>query len=193
STKQRGDRKGMGLGLTICHSVIQKHGGAITVASKEGVGTTFDIYLPISGKELQEEKAPGVGEVLPGKGRILVMDDEEMVRDVVGEMLQLLGYEVAFAGDGQGAVELYRRAREHGEPFDIVILDLTVRGGMGGNEAIKRLLEIDPNVKTIVSSGFSNNPILLEFEQYGFKGALTKPYRIGELSKTLSKIIGRVP
>ena len=175
STKQRGDQKGMGLGLTICHTVIQKHGGAIAVESEVGVGTTFHIHLPASRKLLGEEKA-SVPASLPRHGRILVMDDEEGVRKLVGRSLQRMGHEVELVEDGQRAVEVYGSAKGQGRPFDAVILDLTVRGGVGGQEAIQALLKIDPAVKAIVMSGYANDPVVLEPERHGFKGVLAKPF-----------------
>jgi two-component system, cell cycle sensor histidine kinase and response regulator CckA len=182
STRQRGPQKGMGLGLTICHSIIKKHNGAITVDSRVGEGSTFHIYLPASPEKTQE--------ILPATGRILVMDDEEMMRNLIEAILLSLGYEVELAQNGEEAVALYQRARKLGRPIDGVILDLTVPGGMGGLETIKALLAIDPRVKAMVCSGYSNEPALLNHEEYGFKGALSKPYRISELQEALSKVIG---
>ena len=115
------------------------------------------------------------------------MDDKETVRNVAGQMLQHIGYkDVEFAVDGAEAIRLYKKAKESGNPFDVVILDLTIPGGMGGKEAIKKLLEIDPGVKAIVSSGYSSDPIMSEFKQYGFSGVIPKPYTIDELAKALA-------
>lgn len=138
-------------------------------------------------KKVEDEKS------LTGKGRILIMDDEDAVRKVAGLMLKNIGYEVEFARDGVEAIEFYKKARESGKPFDVAIIDLTVPGGMGGKEAVKKLLEIDPNVKTIVSSGYSNDPIMSEFKQYGFKGVIAKPYLIEELSEIVSRVTGMLP
>jgi PAS domain S-box-containing protein len=189
STKQRGDQKGMGLGLTICHTVIQKHGGAIAVESKEGVGTAFHIYLPASRMSIGKRIA-SVPKALPRPGRILVMDDEEGVRDIVEMTLQQMGHEVVLVEDGQIAVEVYGRARRLGHPFDAVILDLTVRGGMGGMEAFQALLQMDPNVKAIVMSGYANDPAILEPERCGIKCALVKPFDFQELRETVSRVMG---
>jgi len=185
STKQAGS----GLGLATSYSIVQKHNGHITVESQVGVGTTFHIYLPASPEgvlieERKEEKKPIMGE-----GRILVMDDEEHVRDVAFDMLDNIGYEATTAVDGAEAVEMYRQAMESGNPFDAVIVDLTVPGGMGGEEAIQKLIEIDPEAKAIVSSGYSINPILANFAEYGFKGVIAKPYKTRELSEVLHKVI----
>ncbi len=191
STKRRGNLKGMGLGLTICHAIIQKHDGAITVESQVGVGTTFHLYLPASQKLVGKEKAV-VSKVLPRHGRILVMDDEEWVRAVVGETLQEMGYEVELAADGQKAIEVYAQAKDRGRPFDAVLLDLTVRAGLGGQEAIQALLQMDPAAKAIVMSGYSDDPVVLEHERHGFKAALEKPFDIGRLKEVVSLVMGSV-
>lgn len=186
TTKQSGS----GLGLSTAYSIIKRHDGYITVESQVGVGTTFYIYLPASDKriEIEEEK---IDKLLKGKGRVLLMDDEEMVLEVVGDMLKYLGYEVAFARNGNEAIEFYKRAKAAGHPFDVVIMDLTIAGGMGGKEAIKKLIEIDPEVKAIVSSGYANDPIMVDFKKYGFSGVIAKPYKIKDLSKTLQKVMGK--
>lgn len=117
------------------------------------------------------------------------MDDEPAVRAVAGEMLSLLGYEVGSAEDGSEAIARYREAAAAGAPFDLVIMDLTVPGKMGGSEAIRRLLEIDPQVKAVVSSGYSNDPIMSDYSRYGFKGVIAKPYQLEQLSKTVHDVI----
>ena len=127
---------------------------------------------------------------LRGKGRILVMDDEEVVRDVAGAMLRFLGYEVGFAEDGSEAIARYLEAKEAGRPFDLMIVDLTIPGKLGGREAVQKLLEIDPQVKAIVSSGYSIDPIMADYPRYGFKGVIAKPYKMEELSKTVLKVMG---
>ena len=121
--------------------------------------------------------------------RILVVDDEEVIREVTRELLTLLGYEVACAGDGAQAIELYREALKCERTFDALIMDLTIPGGMGGKAAIQKLLEIDPDVKAIVSSGYSNDQIMSDYERYGFKGVVPKPYDINQLSRVLREII----
>ena len=186
TTKQSGS----GLGLSTAYSIIKRHDGYITVESQVGVGTTFYIYLPASDKriEIEEEK---VDKLLKGKGRILLMDDKEIVLEVMGNMLKYLGYEVAFARNGNEAIGFYKRAKAAGHPFDVVIMDLTIAGGMGGKEAIKKLIEIDPEVKAIVSSGYANDPIMVDFKKYGFSGVIAKPYKIKDLSKTLQKVMGK--
>ena len=188
STKQRGGQKGMGLGLTICHSVVQKHGGAITVDSKTGEGTAIQIYLPALRKGMKEE--PAGPDIIKGPGRILVMDDAEIKRNLIRAMLTQLGYEVELVEDGKKAVECYRQAKAQEQPFDVVILDSTVQGGMGGVKTIRELVQIDPTVRAIVLSSYDNDPVIQNYEQYGFRGALLKPFLINDLSEVLSRIIG---
>jgi two-component system, cell cycle sensor histidine kinase and response regulator CckA len=188
STKERGNQKGMGLGLTICHTVIQRHEGAIDVESKLGLGTTFHIHLPAASHLPEREVTPEPKQPAP-KGRILVMDDEEAVRKLVALSLWGMGHAVELAEDGRRAIEVYEKARSRGHPFDVVILDLTVRDGMGGREAIQALLKLDPAVKAMVMSGYADDPAVLEPELYGFKGVLTKPFNIEELQQTLARIM----
>jgi PAS domain S-box-containing protein len=180
--------KGSGLGLTVAYSIIDKHNGRLTVESDIGHGTTFTIYLPASEKPAieaaDEEKS-----LFNGKGRILVMDDEKIIRDLAVQMLGKIGYEVSVAIDGDQAIEMYRQAQKTGKPFDIVIMDLTVPGGMGGKEAIRKLKKLDPNIKALVSSGYSNDPIMSNFRDYGFEGVVKKPYRIQDMSNALQSVI----
>jgi CheY-like chemotaxis protein len=119
----------------------------------------------------------------------LIMEDEEIIRDVTGEMLSHYGYEVAFARDGTEAVALYSQAQTSGTPFDAIIMDLTIPGGMGGKETVKKILEIDPHAKAIVASGYANDPIVVEFRQYGFCDRIVKPYKSEELHETLHRLI----
>jgi PAS domain S-box-containing protein len=176
--------KGSGLGLSICYSIIQKHQGHIGVESLLGIGTTFIVYLPAVQTQRKESEQTEKPVVMNGKGKILVMDDEETIRSVVGDILQYLGYTVDFASNGDEAVDLYSS-----QSYDAVILDLTIPGGMGGKEAIKHLREIDPAIKAIVSSGYSNDPIMSDYAAYGFKGVIVKPYTIHEISNVLKGVM----
>jgi CheY-like chemotaxis protein len=119
------------------------------------------------------------------------MDDEEFIREIAAELLSHLGYEVDLAVEGKEAIDLYKKAMDGGKPYDVVIMDLTIPGGMGGKEAIVELKEIDPHVKAIVSSGYANDPILADHKKYGFIGMVPKPYKIEELSKALHESIDR--
>lgn len=184
TTKQRGS----GLGLATSYSIINNHDGCITVDSELGVGTTFYIYLPACEKEVVTKEEERV-KTLEGKGRILLMDDDESILEVTSEVLVYLGYEVEVARDGNEALDLYVKAKECKTPFDVVIIDLTIRGKMGGTETIHRLLRIDPKVKAIVSSGYSDDPIMANYKKYGFCGVVTKPYTIEELSEALCKVL----
>ncbi|CAB1068222.1 Sensory box histidine kinase/response regulator [Olavius algarvensis Delta 1 endosymbiont] len=192
STKDLGEQKGTGLGLSICHSIIKKHGGGVSLESQIDAGTTFNIYLPATrskpaGKTVPLEKA--CNEPIYGVGKILVMDDDRGIRELAGEILEHLGYQVDFAGDGAEAVAAYQAALQSSDPFDAVILDLTVRGGMGGKEAIQELMTLDPGVKGIVSSGYSEDPGLTDFEKHGFRGVVAKPYTLEELGEKLSGVL----
>ena len=186
TTKQ----KGSGLGLATAYSIVKRHDGLVTVESKLGVGTTFNIYLPATAKKVvlrSEDKSFPVF----GIGKILIMDDEEIVRKVAGEMLSYLGYRVEFAAEGREAIEQYKKARDTGNPYNLLIMDLTIPGGMGGMEALKELLKIDTDVRAVVTSGYSNNPIISEYKRYGFKGFITKPYNVIDLSKIIHGIINK--
>ncbi|MFH1076083.1 MAG: PAS domain S-box protein [Pseudomonadota bacterium] len=178
-----------GLGLATAYSIIKKHKGYITLESEPDSGTTFYIYLPASEKEPLQAARPELKKSdIKGKKHILLMDDEEIVRDVAGEMLLHLGHIVEFAKEGSEAVELYKTAKESGYPFDLVIMDLTVKNGMDGKEAMKKIIEIDPNAKAIVSSGYSNDPIMAEHKKYGFSAVIPKPYTINQLQEALERI-----
>lgn len=179
---------GSGLGLSAAFSIIKKHGGVITVDSRLGEGSTFHFFLPAAdGVAAEIEGEPAA----PGreKGKILVMDDEEIIREISGEILAHLGYRAEFCTDGAEAIEKYKEARESGEPFDLILMDLTIPGGMGGKDAMKRILEIDPDAKGIVSSGYSSDPILARYDQYGFRGVMTKPYDMEEMERTLRRVM----
>ncbi|MEW6601103.1 MAG: ATP-binding protein [Nitrospirota bacterium] len=179
---------GRGLGLTTTYSIINKHGGHISADSEVGEGTTFTILLPASDKQV-EEKAIVQAVPQTGGGKVLIMDDEEMIKESVQQLLTHQGYEVQCVSNGYEAVEMYKKALESVKPFDAVVLDLTVRGGMGGKEAIKKLLEIDPGIKAIVASGYSHDPVLANFREYGFCGVYAKKEKPEELLRTLHRAI----
>ena len=180
--------KGSGLGLATSYSIVKNHGGLITVESELGAGAVFHVYLPASE---QGEKPPEIFEEKPltGKGRILFMDDEDLIRDLAYEILSLLGYEVVLARNGEEAIVSYKEALKSSTPFDAVIMDLTVPGGIGGYEAMTILRKIDPNVRAIVSSGYSTDPIMADYKKYGFKGIVPKPYTVKDLGEILHKVI----
>jgi CheY-like chemotaxis protein len=184
TTKQ----KGSGLGLSTTYSIIKNHGGHLAVESELGIGTTFHIYLPAAAGAGTSPKAEEE-RFVPRRGRILVMDDEEAVRDVTRGMLESFGYSVTLARDGAEAVAIYEQAMASGEPLDSVLMDLTIPGGMGGQEAIKKLLEIDPGVKAIVCSGYSNDLVMSSYRNYGFRGVIRKPYSLKQLSDTISDVL----
>jgi two-component system, cell cycle sensor histidine kinase and response regulator CckA len=179
---------GHGLGLSITHSIIQKHGGHIAVHSEQNVGTTFEFYLPAL-QEIAPTTTEQSQELARGTGRILLMDDDEMTQIAVKAMLEALGYEVEVVYDGAAALQAYQAARETTRPFDGVIMDLTIPGGMGGQEAVGKLHEMDPKARVIVSSGYANDPILTQFSEYGFAGKVRKPVNIQELAETVKRVL----
>ncbi len=185
-------KDGSGLGLAVCYSVVKQHEGALTVESTPGVGTTFFIHLPASeGVQSQvprSEAIPVAAEGSPSR-RVLVMDDEEMVRKVAMEVLGSIGYETEGACDGVGAIEAYSRAIREGNAFDVVLMDLTIPGGMGGKEAVLKVLEINPAARVVVSSGYSNDPVMADYRSFGFCGVIAKPYRIRDLRELLDRVV----
>ncbi len=186
TTKQTG----AGLGLATAYSIMRNHNGLIDVESHVGAGTTFYLYLPALEGQVESKKEPHIACLLEtGKGKILVMDDDPIIRQTVGDMLKHLGYDVAFAEEGQDAIDIYKKALESGCRLDAVIMDLTVPGGMGGKEAIGKLLEIDPGVRAIVSSGYSNDPVMANHTKYGFAGVVAKPCRLKSLGEVIKKVI----
>jgi len=178
---------GTGLGLATSYSIIKKHGGLLAVKSKVGVGTMFYFFLPAADTKSLPRQATLI-EPLKGQGRVLIMDDEEMIREVAGEIVRQLGYDVSLAKDGMEAVEIYKSALREGRRFDAVILDLTVAGGMGGTETLVKLSKIDPDVKAIVSSGYSGDSIMSDYGAHGFQAVLPKPYNPKQLSQVLARV-----
>ena len=185
STKQEGS----GLGLAITHSIVVKHGGHISVKSEPGVGTTVTTYLPASDQKRSIETNRENIARPKKKAKILVMDDDEMVRDVAQGMLTRLGHEVVLANDGQEAIQLFEDAKESAEPIDCVVMDLTIPGGMGGKEAVQAILSIAPEAKVVISSGYSNDPIMASYREYGFSGAVVKPYKLKDLARIVEKVL----
>jgi CheY-like chemotaxis protein len=179
---------GSGLGLAAAYAIVSKHDGYMTAESQVGTGTTFFIYLPASQHHMPARRVtqdtPSVGNT-----RILVMDDEEIIRDLLYEILTSLEYEVVCAQDGAEAIALYEDALTSGRPFRAVILDITVPGGMGGKEAMAYLRAIDPHVRALVSSGYANDPIMAHFAEHGFSGVVTKPYTVQRLQDALLRIL----
>ena len=185
TTKQ----KGSGLGLAITHSIIKKHDGYITVDSELGLGATFTIFLPASEGGQANSQKKAVTPLATTQGKVMIMDDEGMVREIVAKMLSISGYEVIAAKDGDEALKLYQKAKDDGLPIDLIIMDLTIPGGMGGKDAVGKVLQIDPQAKVIVSSGYSNDPVMADFSEYGFLGALVKPFQIQELKGIVSEVM----
>jgi len=181
--------EGSGLGLATCYSILRRHDGHVTAESRPGTGSTFSIYLPATGKPAPAVDPAPAEAPTPGEGRILIMDDEDSIRLATGEWLTIKGYEVAEARDGAEALRLHQEAAAAGRPFDVVILDLTVRAGMGGAETMAKLLERDPEVKCIVASGYSNDAAMADFARYGFSAAVAKPFRLADLTAVVKRLM----
>lgn len=187
STKQEGS----GLGLAVTHSIINKHDGHIFVRSKSGEGTTFTIYLPASAEQISSdsgEEAQKPAKTV--KGTILVMDDEQMIQDLAKQMLSRFGHEVLQAKDGREAIAIFKEHHHSDNPVDVIIMDLTIPGGMGGKEAIEEILKIDPDAKAIVSSGYSYDPVMANYRQHGFKASIGKPFEMAQLKETVNSVLG---
>ena len=180
---------GHGLGLATVFSIIKRHQGHIEVGSKVGHGTTFTFWLPAAKVPQSKASAPRAFAGGEHKGRVLFMDDEEPILKMAERLMKRMGFEVTTVMDGQAAVEKYRAAKEQGVPFDVVIMDLTIPGGMGGKEAIGVLRKYDPGVKAIVSSGYSSDLAMSDFKKHGFRGMVAKPYDISELAGVIKKVI----
>jgi signal transduction histidine kinase/DNA-binding response OmpR family regulator len=181
--------KGRGLGLATSYSIVQNHGGMIDVKSVLDKGTTLFIYLPAVETKQEIEETALIPPTSGRKGRILVMDDEKFIRETAKDAITALGHDVDLAENGEAAIEKYRAGIEVGKPFDVVILDLTIRGGMGGRETIQRLKKIDPSVRAIVSSGYSDDDVIANYKNYGFQERLVKPYKLAVLRDTLNALL----
>ncbi len=181
---------GRGLGLATSYSIIQQHDGHIAFESQEGVGATFDIFLPAT----ETRARPTAGEREPAstkQGRVLIMDDEEAVRETALGLLNSMGFQARAARDGREMLTLYGKMKDAGMPFDLVIMDLTIPGGMGGAEAIQELLKLDPHARALVSSGYANAPVMADYTRHGFVGVVAKPYRVEELERALTAALER--
>jgi len=179
---------GSGLGLATTYSIVNRHGGRVEVESQVGKGTTFRICLPASRAKPAKAPAARTPTSLP-PARLLLMDDDDNLRRVSADLLRRLGLEVETAADGTAALERWIEARNAGRPFAAAILDLTVAGGMGGEECLRRLHAVDPGAKAVVSSGYSNDPVMAAWKTHGFAGAVAKPYRVGELLEVLDQLL----
>jgi len=190
STKSQGFQNGMGLGLASSYSIIQKHNGYIKVESTPGYGSTFHIYFPVNEQydenKIIEEAKQDDNEYM--KKRILFMDDDKMVRRMTKSMIEYLGFKITTAKDGRDAVHLYKESLKEKKPYDLLILDLIVKNGMGGKEAMEKIFEMDKNVKAYISTGYHNDPAINNYKEYGFINVLMKPYTLNELRETLSTI-----
>nr|MDA3832613.1 hybrid sensor histidine kinase/response regulator [Spirochaetales bacterium] len=178
---------GSGLGLAITHSIIHKHGGIILADSPPGHGALFIIYLKASRHDQVEQEQETIPVSVQGKGTIMVMDDDAMIRDVSLGLLSRLGYSVILAEDGKEAIRLYQS--DDVEKIDVIIMDLTIPGGMGGKDAVQEILKLNPLAKVIVSSGYSNDPIMANYAEYGFCAALDKPYQLQNLITVLERVL----
>jgi PAS domain S-box-containing protein len=180
---------GNGLGLSTSYSIIRKHDGYITLKSEPGEGTTFYIYLPASDKQARASIKHAHIQESGFSGRVLLMDDEDIIRKTATEMLNFFGLEVDSAVEGDEAYEMFVNAIESGRPYNLVIMDLTIPGGVGGRDAVKKFCDVDPHIKIIVSSGYSNDPILSDYKKYGFSGIVVKPYKMDDLYNQLKKFL----
>jgi CheY-like chemotaxis protein len=186
STKRHGEN---GLGLAITQSIINKHNGHIIVDSTPGIGSTFNIYMPASDKTKPRTQAKIEDYRMSSQAKILIMDDEEMVRNGAKKMLTRLGHEVILSVDGAEAIKLYQKAMSSGNPIQLVIMDLTIPGGMGGKDAVQEIHKLNPGAKVIVSSGYSNDPVMANFKEYGFCATIVKPYRLQDLFRVLRQVL----
>jgi PAS domain S-box-containing protein len=185
STKSDGN----GLGLAVAYSIVNNHDGLLTAESEEGLGSKFYLYLPTTASLPLADCQPEPSKQTACAGKILIMDDEETILAVASDILQHIGYDIETSTNGNEAITLYKNAMAKARPFDAVILDLTIPGGMGGEETIKHLREIDPDIKAMVSSGYANDRIMSDYESFGFCGVVSKPYNIEEMRNALHTLL----
>lgn len=177
-----------GLGLATAWSIVKKHEGTITVKSEIGKGTEYSVYLPaLTEKPAEQKMVPP--KMLKVSGRILVVEDEEQLRKIMRDILSRLGYEVVVADEAESGINRFKEALDQANPFDLAIIDLTLPGGMGGKDLLLYLQEIDPGIKAIITSGYSNDPVMADFKKYGFKGSLVKPYRLADLDRIVKQVL----
>ncbi len=183
-------REGSGLGLATVYAIVKKHGGYIEVESDAGQGTRFRIWVPAtkSARQPALSRSP-FGGASSMNGRVLLMDDEEGIRTMAEQLLKRIGFAVEAAPDGGAAVDAYKRALAEGRRFDLVIMDLTVPGGMGGLDCMRELQRVDPTVRAIVSSGYSSDQVMSDHRAYGFAGMIPKPYRITDFAKVIRQVL----
>ncbi|MCK5707638.1 MAG: PAS domain S-box protein, partial [Candidatus Aureabacteria bacterium] len=182
-------KEGRGLGLSVCHSIVKKHNGFITAESETDKGTTFHVYLPAIEKELSLKVNKEVKPKVELSLKILIMDDEEDITTMLGDFFKRTGCQIEIASDGKEAIEKYKKAKEIGHKFDAVLLDLTIPGGMGGQETLEELKKHDRDVKAFVMSGYSNDPVMSDYEEYGFKGIIQKPFDLEDVVDVIKKAV----
>ncbi|WP_421909532.1 hybrid sensor histidine kinase/response regulator [Methanolacinia petrolearia] len=176
-------KSGNGLGLASCMSIIRKHGGAVKLISEVGVGTEFRIYLPATERSVEAEDG------LSGSSRVLVMDDDRSIYDTIPQLLRGYGFDVEAALHGAEAIRIYQQSKILKKSIDVFVMNLTVPGGLGGVETIALLREFDPDILAIVSSGYSNDPVMADFREYGFDAVLPKPYNIEDLVRLINRLV----
>ncbi len=182
---------GSGLGLAICHSIVSKHSGKISVQSEVNKGTVFTIYLPAIMETDYQETAPTKQGIVKSENKVtvLVMDDESLVRETLRQMLKHLGHGVILAKNGHEAIKLYSEYYKSGQSIDVIILDLSIPGGMGGKDTIQEILKVNSDAKVVVASGYSNDPVMAHYSEYGFKASIAKPFQLEELNKVINTVL----